>query len=234
MDPTNKFKGTKKTTSQKRKALMDDVIQSEEGTTTTPEDSELPEVDTMEEIVRKRKEEELSLRFAEPGSKNLYLVGLEIKIEGNLAWATSIVLDIQILGAVDQPVPADALVLTSTSVPDVPAPTQETAPATSVATSSSPSVELGIPAYGMRLIRLAKAKVTQMIEEFSSYVKESIETTVAPHKENLEAVREEKKSIKAQLQGNDIHANVKGSELSDSFSGVELTKKTTEMPEKFP
>ncbi|KAJ8562119.1 hypothetical protein K7X08_011410 [Anisodus acutangulus] len=65
---------------------MDDVPQFEEGTTTAPEDSDLPKVDTTEEIIWKRNEEELSLRFAETSSKELYLAGLEIKMEGNLTW----------------------------------------------------------------------------------------------------------------------------------------------------
>ncbi|KAJ8573456.1 hypothetical protein K7X08_009967 [Anisodus acutangulus] len=65
---------------------MNDVPQSEERTTNAPKDSELPEVDTTKEIFRKRKKEEIALRFADPGSKELYLAGLEIKREGNLAW----------------------------------------------------------------------------------------------------------------------------------------------------
>ncbi|KAJ8532051.1 hypothetical protein K7X08_011974 [Anisodus acutangulus] len=90
-----------------------------------------------------------------------------------------------------QPIPADASVTISTSVLEVPTPTTETALAIYVATSSAPSVGLGIPSHGMRLIRLTEAKVNKLIEEFPAYVKEAIETTLAPHKENLEAVREE-------------------------------------------
>ncbi|KAJ8537065.1 hypothetical protein K7X08_035466 [Anisodus acutangulus] len=73
-------------TSRKRKEHMDDVPQFEEGTTIVPEVSESPEVDTTEEIVRKRKEEEISLRFVELGSKELYLAGLEVKNDGKMTW----------------------------------------------------------------------------------------------------------------------------------------------------
>ncbi|KAK4379548.1 hypothetical protein RND71_001410 [Anisodus tanguticus] len=62
------------------------VYEPQKRTTNAPKDSELPEVDTTKEIVRKRKKEEIALRFADPGSKELYLAGLEIKREGNLAW----------------------------------------------------------------------------------------------------------------------------------------------------
>ncbi|KAJ8554434.1 hypothetical protein K7X08_025112 [Anisodus acutangulus] len=105
-----------------------------------------------------------------------------------------------ILGVVDQPDPTDVSVPTSTSVLEVLAPTTKTAPATSLATSSSPVVGPGIPAYGMRLIRLVEAKVTKLVDEFPAYVKEAIETALAPHKKNLEAVRDEQKSIRTQLQ----------------------------------
>ncbi|KAJ8548168.1 hypothetical protein K7X08_021404 [Anisodus acutangulus] len=108
--------------------------------------------------------------------------------------ATLIVLETQILGAVDQPVLAGASVPASTSVPKVPAQTIETVPAISMATSSAPTVGLGVPTHGMRLIRLAKAKVMKLVEEFQSYVKEAIETTLVPQKENLEASGEEQKS----------------------------------------
>ncbi|KAJ8533636.1 hypothetical protein K7X08_006960 [Anisodus acutangulus] len=84
MARTNKRNGTKKTISQKRKALMDDVPQSEEGTSTAPEVSEMPEVDTSKEMVWKRKEEEVALRFDEPRSKELYLARLEVQRDGNL------------------------------------------------------------------------------------------------------------------------------------------------------
>ncbi|KAJ8550124.1 hypothetical protein K7X08_033831 [Anisodus acutangulus] len=248
MTPTNKSKGTKKKTSRKMKVLMDDVPLSEEGITTAPGDSELPEVDTTEEIVQKRKEEELALRFSEPGSKKLYLVGLEIKREGNLAWViheekrmswnglknecTGIIrklkasrwdyfakptglpridridrymepkqtVDYTRLEYVDQPVPTDASVPTSTSVLEILAPTTEAAPATSMATSSALVVGPDISAHGMRLIRLIEAKIMQLIDEFSAYVKEAIETALMPHKENLEVVREEQKSLRAHLQ----------------------------------
>ncbi|KAK4342409.1 hypothetical protein RND71_038225 [Anisodus tanguticus] len=105
-----------------------------------------------------------------------------------------------ILGAVYQPIPADASVPISTSVLEVPTPTIETTPAIYVATSSAPSMGLGILSHGMRLIRLTEAKVKKLIKEFPAYVKEAIETALAPHKENLEAVREEQKSIRAQFQ----------------------------------
>ncbi|KAK4345075.1 hypothetical protein RND71_035251 [Anisodus tanguticus] len=88
----------------------------------------------------------------------------------------------------------------STSVLEVPAQTTETVPATSMATSSAPATGPGVPAYGMRLIRLDEAKVTKWVEEFPSYVKEAIEIDLVPHKENLEVVREEQKSIKEHLQ----------------------------------
>ncbi|KAJ8567190.1 hypothetical protein K7X08_019398 [Anisodus acutangulus] len=228
MAPPNKSKGTKKMTSRKRKAPMDYIPQSEERTTTAFKVSELPEVDTMEEIIRKRKEEELALQFVEPGSKELYLAGLDIKMEGNLArviheekrmsWnglkseCHSIIQKLRhkcgivlpnpwviTSRVVEQPVPADALVPTSTSVSEVPTPTIETTPATSVATSSAPAAGPSIIVHGIRLIRLVEAKVAQLIEEFPAYVKEDIETTLTPHKENLEAVREERKSIRAQF-----------------------------------
>ncbi|KAK4342340.1 hypothetical protein RND71_038156 [Anisodus tanguticus] len=86
MASTNKSKGTKKTTSKKRKAPIDDVPQSEEGTTTIPEGYEFPEVDTSGELVKKIKEEEIALRFAELESKELYLASLEVKQDGNLTW----------------------------------------------------------------------------------------------------------------------------------------------------
>ncbi|KAK4359792.1 hypothetical protein RND71_022021 [Anisodus tanguticus] len=70
------------------------------------------------------------------------------------------------------------------------------APAISVATFSAPTVELGIPAHGMRLIRITESKVTHLVKKFHDYVKEGIETALAPYKENLEAVRKEQKSIR--------------------------------------
>ncbi|KAK4349315.1 hypothetical protein RND71_032070 [Anisodus tanguticus] len=88
MARTNKSKGAKKSNSRKRKAPMDDVPQSEEGTTTAHEVSELPEVDMDEEIIRKTKEEELALRFAEPKSKALYLTGLIVKNNRNMTRVT--------------------------------------------------------------------------------------------------------------------------------------------------
>ncbi|KAJ8574142.1 hypothetical protein K7X08_025947 [Anisodus acutangulus] len=105
--------------------------------------------------------------------------------------ATPIVLDTQILSAVDQPASA------STSVP---ATTKKSVLATSLAIASIPVVGQGIPSQDMRLIRLVEAKVTKLVEEFSAYVKKPIKTTLAPHKAYLEAVKEEQKSISAQLQ----------------------------------
>ncbi|KAK4360628.1 hypothetical protein RND71_019580 [Anisodus tanguticus] len=113
---------------------------------------------------------------------------------------TLIMLDIQILGSVDQHVPIGTSIPASTSAPKVPTPTTDTASTTSVATSSVPASGPGIPTHGMRLIFIAEANVIKLVEEFPAYVKEAIETTLAPNKTNLEAVREEQKSIKAQLQ----------------------------------
>ncbi|KAK4357766.1 hypothetical protein RND71_023376 [Anisodus tanguticus] len=166
-------------TSRKRKALMDDDPQSEEGTTTTREVSELPEVDTLEEIVQKRKEEKIAPRFVE--------LGIDRYIEPKH------MVDYTRLEDVDQPVLAGASVPTSTLVLEVPAQTIEIVPAIYMATSSAPAVGLGVPAHSMRLIRLAKAKVMKLVDEFQAYVKEAIETTLVPQKENLEAAREELK-----------------------------------------
>ncbi|KAJ8534895.1 hypothetical protein K7X08_016623 [Anisodus acutangulus] len=96
----------------------------------------------------------------------------------------------------------------STSVPEVPAQTTKIVPATSEATSSAPAVGPGVPAYGMRLIRLDEAKVTKWDEEFPSYVKEAIETDLVPQKENLEVVREEQKSIKEHLQAIELRLGI--------------------------
>ncbi|KAJ8568926.1 hypothetical protein K7X08_032663 [Anisodus acutangulus] len=101
---------------------------------------------------------------------------------------------------VDHPDPIDTSVPASTSVPKVLAPTTEIVPVTSVATSSASATGPFILAHGVILIRLAKDKVTKLVEEFPSYIKEAIHTTLVPHKANLEAVREEQKSIRAQLQ----------------------------------
>ncbi|KAJ8546515.1 hypothetical protein K7X08_032392 [Anisodus acutangulus] len=144
-------------TSRKKKESRDDVPRSKEGTTTAPEVSELIEVDTLENMVRKIKNEDIALRFAEPESKKLYLLGLEMKSDGNL------------------------------TRPEVLSLLIETALATFVATSSAPIAGLGVPAHGMRLIRLVEAKVTKLVEKFLAYVKEAIDITLAPHKENLEA-----------------------------------------------
>ncbi|KAJ8571096.1 hypothetical protein K7X08_038068 [Anisodus acutangulus] len=103
---------------------------------------------------------------------------------------TLIVLDTQLLSAVDQPTLAGVTVPTSTLVSEVLAQTTEIVPATSMATSSAPAVGLGILAHGIRYIRVAEANMTKLVEEFTAYVKEAIETTLAPHKANLEAVRE--------------------------------------------
>ncbi|KAJ8538132.1 hypothetical protein K7X08_014672 [Anisodus acutangulus] len=69
-----------------------------------------------------------------------------------------------------------------------------------MATSSIPDAGQGIPSDGIRLIRLVEAKVTKLVEEFHAYVKEAIETALAPNKADLEVVKEEQKSIRAQLQ----------------------------------
>ncbi|KAJ8573457.1 hypothetical protein K7X08_009968 [Anisodus acutangulus] len=165
---------------------MNDVPQSEERTTNVPKDSELPEVNTTKEIVRKRKKEEIALRFADPSSKELYLAGLEIKREGNLSWVIHEEKRMSWNGLKNEcPVIIQNL---KASSPRGPAPTKKTAPATFVATSSAPDEGQGIPAHGMRLIRLVEVKVMQLIEEFPTYVKEATETTLTPYKENLEAL----------------------------------------------
>ncbi|KAJ8550021.1 hypothetical protein K7X08_033728 [Anisodus acutangulus] len=114
--------------------------------------------------------------------------------------ATLIMLDIQILGSVDQHGPTGTSIPASTLAPKVPTPTTNTTSTRSVATSSVPASGPCIPTHGMRLIFIAEAKVIKLVEEFPAYVKEAIETTLTPHKTNLKAVREEQKSIKAQLQ----------------------------------
>ncbi|KAJ8552658.1 hypothetical protein K7X08_020051 [Anisodus acutangulus] len=57
-----------------------------------------------------------------------------------------------------------------------------------------------IPRDGMRLIKLADTKVTKLVSEFPAYVKNVIETTLPPHTATLEAVTNEQRSIKSQLQ----------------------------------
>ncbi|KAJ8537052.1 hypothetical protein K7X08_035453 [Anisodus acutangulus] len=216
-----------------KKTSMDDVLQSEERTTTAPKVYELSEVDTTEEIVLKRKEEEIAIPFAEFGSKELYLAGLAVKNGGNMTWVihdekrdeirdrvqqsntslpypcliTALCMKAgmprinridrgnEILSTVDQSSPAGTSAPVTTSVPDVPATTSESVPATSVGTSSIPAAGQGIPSHSIQFLRLVDAKVTKLVEEFSAYVKKAIETTLAPHKEDFESVREEQKSI---------------------------------------
>ncbi|KAK4370257.1 hypothetical protein RND71_009732 [Anisodus tanguticus] len=113
--------------------------------------------------------------------------------------ATPIVLDTEILGSVDQPSPVSTSVPDSTSFPQVLAPTTETVSTKYMSISSVPTVGPGIPTYSMRLIFMVEDKVMKLVEEFLAYVKEAIQTALAPHKANLEAVRAEQKSIKAQL-----------------------------------
>ncbi|KAJ8569746.1 hypothetical protein K7X08_006323 [Anisodus acutangulus] len=128
MTRTIKSKSAKKSNACKRKAPMDDVPQSEEGTTSSPNTSKLHKIYMIEEIVRKRKEKELPLRFAELGSKVLYLAALAVKNNGNITWVI----------------------------------------------------------HQENRIRLADAKVTKLVSVFLAFVKEAIDTALAPHRATLE------------------------------------------------
>ncbi|XP_060211605.1 uncharacterized protein LOC132639137 [Lycium barbarum] len=70
-----------------------------------------------------------------------------------------------------------------------PAAATNTAPSTSRATPSASSPGTDIPREGMRLIRLADAKVNKLVNELPGFIKDAIELALAPQAAALEEAR---------------------------------------------